>query len=123
MLGGGLIHFGIKRSFSGAALHQRDDHGLTALSLAGCRGHAAVARLLLSRGAKQTAQDDHGYTALHWAVLHGHRDVVEVLCAAPGASEALAMRTHLTSRTPLGLANHRLEVGCAAVLRAHGASE
>jgi ankyrin repeat protein len=80
-------------------------------------------RLLLSRGAKQELQDVVGDTALHNAVLSGdHSGIVELLCAAPGAATALALRNQEGS-TPLALAIIGDRAACVAVLRAHGATE
>jgi len=47
-----------------------------------CRnGHAAVAALLLERGADVNAAGVFGGTALHWAAINGHKDVVAFLVA------------------------------------------
>jgi len=85
--------------------------------------HEAVVRLLLSRGAEQELQSASGFTALHWAVDGDRPGVIELLCAAPGATAALALKTGVDEgrRTPLALAIHRGLVACEAVLRAHGA--
>ena len=110
----------------GAMVDGRSKSGWTALFAASSRGHESVVRLLLSRGAKQELQDALGYTALHLAVLGDHPGVVELLCAAPGAAAALALKTSsavVGSRTPLALAIHRGRAACEAVLRAHGAPE
>jgi ankyrin repeat protein len=82
-------------------------------------------RLLLSRGAKQELQDDWGYTALHSAVSGNRPAVVALLCAAPGAAAALALKTDAAhySRTPLAPAINFGRAACEAVLRAHGAPE
>ena len=82
-------------------------------------------RLLLSRGAKQELQIANGNTALHFAVNDDRPAVVELLCAAPGAAAALALKAsaELGRRTPLALAIHRGHAACEAVLRAHGAPE
>lgn len=88
-------------------------------------GHEAVVRLLLSRGAKQELQDRKGWTALHYAVISDCPDVVALLCAAPGAATALAIKTDdsLGSCTPLELAISYDRAACEAVLRTHGAPE
>ena len=109
----------------GATVDLRNEYGETPLMQASDEGHESVVRLLLSRGAKQELQDDGGFTALHWAVLGNHPGVVELLCAAPGAAAALALKNSATygSRTPLALAIHDGHTACEAVLRAHGAPE
>ena len=98
---------------------------LTPLLHACGQGHEDVVRLLLSRGAKQEQQDESGYTALHVAVLHNSPQMAALLCAAPGAAAALALKdrpgSHLGRRTPLSLAIHLGRAACEAVLRAHGA--
>ena len=82
-------------------------------------------RLLLSRGAKQELQSGGGFTALHYAVDGNHPGIVELLCAAPGAAAALALKTSAAngSRTPLAHAVYLGRAACEAVLRAHGAPE
>jgi hypothetical protein len=88
-------------------------------------GHEAVVRVLLARGAKQELQSNIGFTALHYAVDGDRPAVVALLCAAPGAAAALALKTSagLGSRKPLALAIHQGRAACEAVLRAHGAPE
>jgi ankyrin repeat protein len=99
--------------------------GWTALMGASWSGHESVVRLLLSRGAKQELQSDNGYTALHYAVEGDHPGVVALLCAAPSAAAALALKpiAAFGSRTPLALAILQGRAACEAVLRAHGAPE
>ena len=109
----------------GATIDLRSVSGMTALMRASSRGHEAVVRLLLSRGAKQELQNSDG-TALHHAVRGGdHHGVVALLCAAPGAVAALALRksTFVGSFTPLTHAIRRGRPACEAVLRAAGAPE
>ena len=79
-------------------------------------------RLLLSRGAKQELQDNDGFTALHGAVDGDHPGVIALLCAAPGAAAALALKTR-AGNTPLAMAIMLVRAACEAVLRAHGAQE
>jgi hypothetical protein len=112
-----------KHEGCGATVNMRAKTAWTALMSASFNGHESVVRLLLSRGAKQELQNN-GYTALHWAVEGGRPGVVAMLCAAPGAAAALALKTDaLHGRcTPLALAIHLGHAKCEAVLRAHGAS-
>jgi ankyrin repeat protein len=84
------------------------------------KGHEGVVRLLLARGARQELQNSYGWTALHAAVVNDHPGVVALLCAAPAAAAALALRSK-TDRTPLAMAVNYGRAACAAVLRAHGA--
>ncbi len=109
----------------GATIDLRDKFGGTALMCASNYGHASVVRLLLSRGAKQELQDYWGSTALHSAVSGNRPGIVVLLCAAPGAAAALALKTSATyyGRTPLALAILLGRAACEDVLRAHGAPE
>ena len=79
-------------------------------------------RLLLSRGAGLGLQDNDGDTALHAAVNGDHASIVELLCSAPGAAAALALKSSI-GETPLGQALADEHADCMAVLRAHGAPE
>jgi ankyrin repeat protein len=100
--------------------------GMTALMRASQFGRESVVRLLLSRGAKQELQSNIGYTALHRAVEGNRPGVIALLCAAPSAAAALALKTSAAfvgSRTPLALAILYDHAACEAVLRAHGAPE
>jgi len=114
-----------KHEGRGATVDLLDQIGWTALMLASRSGHEVVVRLLLSRGAKQELQDVDGYTALHWAADGDRCGVVALLCAAPGAAAALALKTgtHFGGRTPLAWAIYRGLAACGAVLRAHDAPE
>ena len=119
---------------SGAPVNMYDDSRLTPLALACINGQEGSVRALLARGARQELQGSEGHTALHLAAFNGHAGIVELLCAAPGAAAAIAMRDYQGS-TPLACALRpcvlRMVDGatattagqeaCAAVLRAHGA--
>jgi hypothetical protein len=96
--------------------------GWSPLMSASMRGREAVVRLLLSRGAKQELQYVHGYVAMHTAAAHNQPGVLALLCAAPGAAAALAMKT-IRGATPLAFALLNGHAACEAVLRAHGAPE
>jgi ankyrin repeat protein len=55
------------------------------------RGHAAIVRSLLSRGADVTATTTLGATPLHWAAYHDHPEAVAILLrhgASPAARDA-----------------------------------
>jgi hypothetical protein len=112
--------------YEGRGANVNLDRNDTPLMRASLYGHEAVVRLLLSRGAKQELQDNGNDTALHWAVYGDNPVIVALLCAAPGAAAALAMRQNNgqnNGRTPLSYAIHRGRAACEAVLRAHGAPE
>jgi serine/threonine-protein phosphatase 6 regulatory ankyrin repeat subunit B len=87
----------------GATINAQNDKGRTALIAASSRGNDDAVRLLLARGARQELQDEDGLTALHRAASEGRAGIVEQLCAAPGASAAVALRDKQGS-TPLALA-------------------
>ena len=107
---------------AGETVDARDCVGNTALIWSSDRGHTGTVRLLLARGARQELQSDRsGNTALHKAAECGFASVVELLCAAPGAAAALALRDK-NGRTPLARAVSWRRDDCAAVLRAHGAT-
>jgi len=91
----------------------------TPLASASRGGSEGVARLLLARGARQALQDSSGMCALHWAVFGDHAGVVALLCAAPGAAAALALRDG-RGRTPHAAALFYGRAECEALLRAHG---
>ena len=74
-------------------------------------------RALLARGARQELQDNCGETALHRAAKGGLAGIVGLLCAAPGAAAALALRD-FSGKTPLEHAEAGGKEACAALLRA-----
>lgn len=77
-------------------------------------------RALLARGARQELQNIFGESALHSAAYYGYDGVAALLCAAPGAAAALALRD-TWGRTPLGCAMVDNHAAAKAVLRAAGA--
>ena len=105
----------------GAAIDLRSN-SMTPLMIAVTFGHQDIVRLLLEHGANQELQDSEGWIALHWAVNNDRPSIIELLCAAPGAASALALRTRSSGRTPLAIAVARRHAACEAVLRAHGAT-
>ncbi len=53
-------------------INKRDEDGATCLMFAAMRGHAAIAELIVDRGADIDAQDDiSGWTALMQAIYYG----------------------------------------------------
>ena len=107
-----------KFEMSGGALaNLQDCYGATALMRAAWHGHEEVVRLLLSRGADQTLQSKRGgRCAMHRAAYTGRSGVVALLCAAPGAAAARALRDR-DGKTPLDVAVEHGRAACAAVLR------
>jgi hypothetical protein len=101
----------------------RDKFGWTPLMSASLSltGREGVVRLLLARGARLELQGGgEGWTALHAAARSNRASIITLLCAAPGAAAALALRD-AEGNTPLGLAIAYGSAACEAALRAHGA--
>jgi ankyrin repeat protein len=94
----------------GATVNAQNDYGNTALIESSREGNDCAVRLLLARGARQELQNEGGWTALHFAASEGHADIVEQLCAAPGASTALALRNK-DGYTPLVFAVSSYSLG------------
>jgi ankyrin repeat protein len=117
-------HAGVVRllcAVPGAQVDARDGSGFTPLIYATFAGRGYAVRELLACGARQELQDEHGMTALHYASLEGRASVVELLlCIAPGAAAALALRNK-DGATPLKLAIRAGHAACADALRFHGA--
>ena len=78
------------------------------------RGHAAIVRAFLARGASADARDDRGGSALHWAAGGGHADIVALLLEA-GADPACRDHNDLT---PLDVARRRGHAEVARLLEA-----
>ena len=72
-------------------IRAQDLRGRTALHWAAFRGHEAIVRLLLERGASHEVQDNEGRTALQVAVAYGHSTIVKVLITA-GADLKIDMK-------------------------------
>jgi ankyrin repeat protein len=106
---------------AGVTIDAQDNKGWTPLIIASCNGRERAVRLLLARGARQELQNEDGDTALHYAAKRGHVGIVEQLCAAPGATIALALRDRYGDR-PLALAVRYGYAAIASALRARGAS-
>jgi hypothetical protein len=98
---------------------RRSSHEWTPLMEASCFGREGAVRLLLARGARQGLEAGAFWSALRLAVQFDSAAAVALLCAAPGAAAALALRRAGVS--PLGLAVLRGHAACEAALRAHGA--
>ncbi|PNP40031.1 hypothetical protein TGAMA5MH_07953 [Trichoderma gamsii] len=62
-----------------ATINDLDGEGRTSLSRASEKGHEAVARLLIDKGADINASDKYGWTALLWALQYGHEAVARLL--------------------------------------------
>ena len=60
-------------------MNRRDSRGKTALHWAAQRGHLAIARLLLEKGANINAKDRDQKTVLHIAVNFGHEGTIRLL--------------------------------------------
>ena len=52
----------------------------TCLLTAAYRGHLAICRLLIDKGAQVEAKDSGGHTPLHQAARQGHVEIVRLLC-------------------------------------------
>jgi ankyrin repeat protein len=100
--GEGLVAAMLEADATGVSINAQEG-GFTALMWASRKGYESAVRLLLAHGARQELQDERGYTALHFAAREGHVGVAELLCAAPGAAAALALRAK-GGNTPLALA-------------------
>ena len=106
----------------GATIEARDNAGNVPLARACYFGHEGAVRALLARGARQGLQGDRGWAALHCAAFKGHAGVVALLCAAPGAAEAMRLRTEGEDMVHLGLMGPAFTEGDSALglALAHG---
>jgi ankyrin repeat protein len=105
-----------------AVLALGDRWGRTPLIRASEKGHEGAARALLAHGARQEQRDGNGKTALHFAATKGHTGVVELLCTAPGAATALALRDH-DGNSPLMIARSTGDAGAVRAMLAIGARQ
>jgi len=108
----------------GAPLELRDGNSWMALDVACAHDHERIAKALLDgkyegRGAEVEALTNYGFTPLMYACMNGHEGVVRLLLAR-GAK--VATRS-LGERTALSLATRYGHAACAALLRAHGATD
>ncbi|KAJ5653623.1 hypothetical protein N7490_000626 [Penicillium lividum] len=87
------------------------EYGQTPLTWAAQRGHKAVVRLLLEKGADPESKDNSYRTSLSWAAEIGHEAVVRLLLEKGADPES---RDNEYEQTPLSLA---AEMGHEAVVR------
>ncbi|KAK5467499.1 hypothetical protein LTS15_000472 [Exophiala xenobiotica] len=80
--------------------------GRTALSLAAKKGHEAIVRVLLERGAELDSKDNIGWTPLSWAARNGHEAVVRVLLEMGAELDS----KHNNGQTPLSWATGGAEL-------------
>jgi hypothetical protein len=66
-------------TFENVDWNQRNKGGTPGIHLAAWRGHEAVVRLLLDRGADVDAKDEYGWTALRKVAVRGREAVVQQL--------------------------------------------
>ena len=66
---------------SSKSIDVRDSYGWTPPSWAAEKGHEAVVKLLLEKGADLESKDQDGRTPLIWAAEDGHESVVKLLIA------------------------------------------
>ena len=103
----------------GADVNQEDSASRSPLFLAASKGHAAVAVLLIEKGADVSME----YLLLGWRPLHvaanaGHLDVVEILIEHGADVNAAA---GVTGKTPLHIAAERGRLPIVELLIAKGA--
>jgi len=68
----------------GTEVNQRGENGVTALHLAVAKGGAAIARLLLERGADPGIADDSGRTAVDFARKNNNSELVRLMTDGGG---------------------------------------
>jgi ankyrin repeat protein len=82
------------------------------------KGHPAIVKAFLARGADPAAADDDGGTALHWAVAASSADAVRLLIGAGAPVDTADVR----GTTPLALAERKGRDEIARVLKEAGAA-
>ncbi len=103
----------------GADVNQADHASRLPLFLAASKGHAAIAVLLIEKGADVSMEDQLlGWRPLHVAANAGHLDVVEILIEHGADVNAAA---GLTGKTPLHIAAERGRLPIVELLIAKGA--
>ncbi len=78
----------VKQLIAQRANVNESDAGFTPLYVAVYKGHAAVAELLIARGADVNAKDEDGHTLLHPAAARGDKNMAELLIARGGDVDA-----------------------------------
>ncbi|HUN45461.1 MAG TPA: ankyrin repeat domain-containing protein [Stellaceae bacterium] len=94
-----------------------DKNGRTALTYAAMLGNAAMAKLLIDRGASVKFRDKLGNTALHWAADRGNSELVSLLLAA----HAPVDDENKQGITPLMMAAGRGQIAVVRLLLKGGA--
>ena len=109
----------------GADVNQADIAGRMPLFLAASKGHAAVAVLLIEKGADVSMEYQLlGWRALHVAANAGHLDVIEILIehgADVNAATGDQVLGGVTGKTPLHIAAERGRLPILELLIAKGA--
>jgi len=94
-----------------------DGKGNAPLTYAAMHGDAALAKLLLDRGATVDFRDKLGNTAMHLAAQHGSTEVIKLLVAAKAATDA----PNREGVTPLMMAAGNGQVAAVRLLLSLGA--
>ena len=103
----------------GAALHAKNNQGVSALIIAANNGHHEAVKVLIDAGAHIDDYSNNGRTPLIWAAWWGHLKVVEVL---------LNHNAHVNEQdnhgmTPLMSATVNGHIGVVELLLKHGKSK
>lgn len=105
----------------GASANTVDGHGRTPLHSAACRGHLAIARVLLEHGrADAAARSEKADTPLHLAAAWGHAHVAHLLLATPACAPVDAQNDY--GAAPLHAAIRMEQPAVVRVLLEYGAS-
>lgn len=100
----------------GAALHAKNNNGVSALIIAANNGHHEAVKVLLNAGAHIDDYSNNGRTPLIWAAWWGHIKVVEVLLEY----NALVNEKDNHGMTPLMSATVNGHIGVVELLLKHG---